>query len=84
MSAIEWVVSASIAADPVSTAATPLATAASRFAATATTTVRTLASSLWVTASLDHTGPLSASRLGTLPGLATWSFGGALLSWRGR
>jgi hypothetical protein len=50
VSAIEWVVSASIAADPVSAAAT------------ATTTVRTLASSLWVTAPLDT--PAAASRPG--------------------
>jgi hypothetical protein len=49
VSATEWVVSASIAAEPVSKAATALATAMSRFAATATATVRTLASSVWLT-----------------------------------
>jgi hypothetical protein len=53
VSAIEWIVSASIAAEPVSSAATALATAMSRFAATATTTVRRLASSVSVTAPLD-------------------------------
>jgi hypothetical protein len=53
VSAIECVVSASIAAEPVSSAATPLATAMSRLAATATTTVRRLAFSGWVTAPLD-------------------------------
>lgn len=51
MSATEWVVSAVIAAEPVSTAAT-LATATSRFAATATATVWTLVSLVSVTGAL--------------------------------
>jgi len=52
VSATEWVVSAVIAAEPVSTAATPLATATSRFAATATATVWTLVSLVSVTGAL--------------------------------